>query len=57
MGPLTYVFLKMISSVMADLNVIVKFFMLFRTSPHVFVAENTSECVIILLTYQVWIQN
>lgn len=50
MGLLTYVFLKMISSVMADLNVIVKFFMLFRTSAHVFVAENTSECVIILLT-------
>ena len=57
MGALTYVILKTLSSLMADWNVVSnpEFFMLFRTSSHIFLCEkNTSECAIFysLSTYR-----
>ena len=46
---MTYVVLKMISSLMADLNVFsnLEFFRLFRTSFNIFDTKNTSECAIL----------
>ena len=40
--------LKMVSSLMADWNVVSnpEFFMLFRTSSHIFSVKNISECAI-----------
>ena len=48
MGALTYVILKTLSSLMADWNVVSnpEFFMLFRTSSHIFSVKNISECAI-----------
>ena len=47
MGPLTYVVLKTVSSVMANFNVVrnPRFFMMFWTSFHVFDDKNTNEYV------------
>ena len=48
MGPLTYVVLKTVSSVMANFNVVSnpRFFMMFGTSFRIFDAKNTNEYVI-----------
>ena len=48
MGALSFVVLKTVSSLMSDCNVVSnpEFFMLFRTSSHMFCAKNISECAI-----------
>ena len=48
MTSLTYVVLKTVFSLTADWNVVSnpEFFMLFRTSSHIFCAKNISDCAI-----------